>query len=89
MWLGIDASIWKLIAASCGLFVCLVVAGWLMIRIRSRYRDNEDPAAAEQQMLAQIRDLHRQGDLSEDEYRSIKGRLVKRLGDVSRTGERT
>lgn len=60
-----------------------------MIRIRSRYRDNEDPAAAEQQMLAQIRDLHRQGDLSEDEYRSIKGRLVKRLGDVSRTGERT
>jgi hypothetical protein len=89
VWLGIDVAVWKLIAASCGVFVCFAIAGWLIIRIRSRYRGNEDPAVAEQQMLSQIRDLHRQGDLSEDEYRSIKGRLVKRLGDVSHSGERT
>lgn len=44
-------------------------------------RDGEDNAAAEQMMLTQYTEMHRDGDLSEEEYRSIKGRLLERLGD--------
>ena len=65
------------------LLVALLIAVgvWMLVRVRARFRDNEDPTAADHQMLMQISNLRRQGDLSEEEYRSIKGRLVERLGD--------
>jgi hypothetical protein len=82
----LDPKIWKLVGATLVLFASLAFAAWLVLRIRSRYRDNEDPAAVEHQMLMQLRDLRRQGDLSEDEYRSIKGRLIERLDGLSESG---
>jgi hypothetical protein len=57
------------------LFVILMVAGWLILRIRARFRDREDPAVAGRRMLMQMGELHRQGGLSDEEYRSIKNRL--------------
>lgn len=83
--LEFDPKYVKLAATSLALFASLGLAFWLVLRIRSRYRDNEDPAAAEQLMLMQLRDLRRQGDLSENEYRSIKGRLVERLDGLPKT----
>lgn len=59
-----------------GVIVAILVGIWLVASIRSRYRGHEDPAAQSQQMLTHMRDLYRQGDLSEEEYRSIKGRLM-------------
>ena len=63
--------------------ICLLV--WAVVRIRSLFRDDDDPAAIDRSMLMQIGDLHRQGDLSEEEYRSIKRALAERLdGAASR-----
>ena len=70
-----------------GLISFFLFGIWLIVRIRTRYCDHEDPAAVEQQMLMQMGDLHRQGDLSEEEYRSIKGRLVERIDDSTRKQE--
>ncbi len=62
-----------------GLIAFVVIAAWLFYRIRARSRDRDDPAAAEQQMLTQLEDLRREGDLTEEEFRLIKGQLVKRI----------
>lgn len=57
----------------------LAVVLWAFSRFIAWMRDDEDNAAAEQMMLTEISELHRGGDLSEEEYRSIKGRLLERL----------
>jgi uncharacterized membrane protein len=61
------------------LVAALVVLGmtWVFCRIKAWYCDDSDPAGDETQMLFQIRELHREGDLSEEEYRSIKSRLIE------------
>lgn len=58
----------------------LVFGLWLIVWIRDRYRGREDHAASPERMLMQFRELQREGDLSEEEFRSIKGRLAERLG---------
>ena len=61
--------------------------GLLIITIyflRSWWRDNAGPAASEHELLAHYRELNRQGELSDDEYRSIKGRIASRLGPMAR-----
>ncbi len=74
-WLLLWETTFPLIA----LIVLISGLIWLVIWIRSRFRDDADPAETDQQMLLQIGDLRREGDLSDEEYRSIKGRLVERL----------
>ncbi len=58
------------------LAVAITVLIWLIFRIRMLFREDKDPTAFRNEMLLQFRDLHRQGDLSEEEYRSIKGQLL-------------
>lgn len=81
-----DTLIWKLLEGSPRewfWFVCglggLVFVLWVFARFIAWMRDDEDTAAAEQMMLTEISELHRGGDLSDEEYRSIKGRLLERL----------
>ena len=84
-----DTLIWKLLEGSprewlwflSGL-AGLCVVFWAFSKFLAWMRDDEDPAAAEQMMLTEISELHRGGDLTEEEYRSIKGRLLERLGGV-------
>lgn len=57
-----------------GVFVGIVVL--IAMKLRSWYRKDSDDAAERDQMLLQFHELKRQGGLSEDEYRSIRGRLV-------------
>ena len=94
---GLDAFFWKLLngpgedltellAWSAAFLAALVVLIWAIVRVRSRYRDDDDPAAADRSMLLGLGDLRRRGDLSESEYRSIKGRLIHRLEDSSSHG---
>jgi hypothetical protein len=61
------------------LALVLFAAAWVVLRLRTRYRGGDDPAADAHAMLTQIGELRRQGGLSEEEYRSIKGRLTRRL----------
>lgn len=74
-----------------GLIVVLGIGIWIISWIRSRFADGEGSATEDHQLLSQIGDLRDQGDLSEEEYRSIKGRLVVRLDDTmsANQGKRT
>lgn len=66
---------------SIGLVAIIILAAWLIVKVRKRFRDNEDPAATDHRMLNQMKELHREGDLSVKEYRSIKGRLAERMDE--------
>jgi hypothetical protein len=69
-----------------GLFLLLAGAAWLIIRIRAQFREREDPAEEGHQMLMQMGELHRQGGLSDEEYRSIKSQLSGPLDHSLRGG---
>lgn len=62
-----------------GLVVALGVAAWLIYRLRTWYGEDADRAEGDQELLAHLRDLKREGDVSEEEFRSIKGRLTERM----------
>jgi len=69
------------------LFVILAVAAWLLFRIRARFRDHEDPAEDAHRLLMQLGEMHRQGGLSEEEFRSIKSRLIEPLDHSTRDNQ--
>jgi hypothetical protein len=71
-----------------GLIAAIAFAVWLIFRIRARFRGGDDPEAVDHGMLMQISELRRRGDLSEEEYRSIKGRLVERIEETSRSQDK-
>ncbi|MCA9018498.1 MAG: hypothetical protein KDA74_00005 [Planctomycetaceae bacterium] len=63
------------------LFAVIGIGIVIILRVRTRFRDDSDPAASDRVMLSQLGDLHREGDLTEEEYRSIKGLLIGRLDE--------
>ena len=63
------------------LFAAILFGIWAVFRIRTWFREVEDPAAQAHEMLIQFRDSFREGNISEAEYRSIKSRLIKREFD--------
>lgn len=58
---------------------CVVVVVWTIVRLVSRVNEDVDPAEADREMLQALNDLRREGDLTEDEFRSIKGQITGRL----------
>lgn len=58
---------------------CLIVVVWVVVRLVSRVNEDVDPAEADREMLQALNDLRREGDLTEDEFRSIKGQITGRL----------
>jgi hypothetical protein len=48
---------------------------WGIFRLKAWFRDDDDPAAAERQLLLQLNEMTREGELSEDEYRLLKRKL--------------
>jgi hypothetical protein len=65
-----------------GLVLAVGIGVWVVTWIRSRLADDEGSATEDHRLLSQIADLKQQGDLTEEEYRSIKGRLAKRIDDA-------
>ena len=57
----------------------LVIAITLAIRFVSSTTDDIDPVEIDRQMLSSVQELTRTGEITDDEYRSIKGQLVERL----------
>lgn len=74
VWDLLDRSMWSGI----GLVVALLTLAWAFFRLRSWMRDDADRTAGEQELLTHVLQMHREGDVSEEEFRSIKGRLVGR-----------
>lgn len=59
-----------------GLVFAIVVLAWIVVRVRAMYYDDDDPDNDADQMLSEIREMYEEGKLSEQEFRSIKGRLA-------------
>jgi len=70
-----DFTWWQFLFAA----ACLVVLIWQIARFISRVHEDVDPAESDQDMLNAISELRREGDLTEDEYRSIKRQLMGRM----------
>jgi len=66
-----------------GVMIALVCLIWIISRIRTWFGEDEDRAGDNHELLSHIRELHTEGDLSEEEFRSIKGRLIQKLDDES------
>ncbi|MBI3861653.1 MAG: hypothetical protein HY290_07135 [Planctomycetia bacterium] len=51
--------------------------------VRSWLRDNDGPAASAHELLAEYREMNLKGELSDEEFRIIKGRMAPRIGGAS------
>jgi uncharacterized membrane protein len=67
---------WFDLAAVGGFVLLVLIGGYFIQRVRA-YRTDEDESAAGQ--MTNFRDLHAQGVLSDEEYRTIKSKLSARL----------
>ena len=70
-----DFTWWQFLFAA----ACLVLLIWQIARFISRVHEDVDPAESDQDMLSAISELRAEGDLTEDEYRSIKSQLMGRM----------
>lgn len=55
--------------------------------IRSWLRENDGPAASDCELLSEYREMNRRGELSDEEFRIIKGQMaprIKRKADLIR-----
>jgi hypothetical protein len=59
-----------------GLCVALLILAGVVYRLRSWWREDAGRAVDSNELLTQFRELHREGDLTEAEFRSIKSRLA-------------
>jgi hypothetical protein len=74
-WLS---GFWPAAAAGVG----LVVVGWLAVRWATRVIEQADPGESDRQMLQAIEEMKQGGNLSEGEFRLIKGQLATRLSTL-------
>lgn len=72
-------SLWQLL----GLGTFIAIGVLILYKLRSRFSDDADSDTNPHAMLSQIHELRREGELTDEEYRSIKGRLVERLDGSS------
>ena len=66
-----------------GLLFAFALLGWVVLRLRHWFREDSDPADDSRRMLSEIREMYHEGDLTEQEYRSIKGRLMEGMDRAS------
>lgn len=57
--------------------VAVLVSVWLIIRLKSFFREDADDTDQTLEMLTQFRELHQEGGLSDDEFRLIRSRLAR------------
>ena len=72
------SSLWAI-----GLVVALLILAWAAYRLLSWFGEDEDRTDGDQELLTHLRHLRSDGDVSEEEYRSIKGRLTERMKSSS------
>jgi uncharacterized membrane protein len=69
----------------CAVAAAMVAIGFYIIRRFPRGEENGKLSTSD--MMTTFRDLHAQGELSDDEYRNIKGKLAARLKELSKDDE--
>jgi hypothetical protein len=73
-------SVWDFLGESVfawiGLCLALLILAGVVYWLRSWWREDAGRAVDSNDLLTQFRELHREGDLTEEEFRSIKSRLT-------------
>lgn len=67
--------------------VVLIFFIWLVARLTATATDDMDPAEIDRQMLTAVSQLRSRGEITQEEFRSIKGQLVVRLSDETRSND--
>jgi len=75
---------WYLFA---GLIAVVSLLVWLVMWLRTRLRDDTDRPTSPNEMLKQFQDSLREGELTDEEYRFIKGRLLSQDQGMSKLTE--
>lgn len=85
---GSEERFWHLLTEGAGHYAATIVSVGVLVAtafwLRSWFRDDSDPTGEPLDLLLHFKELKRQGDLTDDEYRSIKGRLAGDGADSSR-----
>jgi hypothetical protein len=66
-------NLWETIAIAVGVLVLV----WVTLRLRAWFRDDAASDDNDIDLLSDMRDLHREGGLTDEEFRSIKTRLAQ------------
>ena len=67
--------------------VVLIFFIWVVARLTATATDDMDPAEIDRQMLTAVSELRSRGEITKEEFRSIKSRLVTRLSDDTRSND--
>lgn len=81
LWKILDASMYEVI----GLIVLIALLIGVIFWLKKFLSADEDALAADHLMLSQATAMMQEGELSEEEYKSIKGKLVNRLDENQQT----
>lgn len=81
-----NRTLQDLILPVAGTVLAVAVLVWLCLRVRAWFHEDDGPADSAHEMLAQYRDLQRQGVLTDEEFRSIKRRLAGEIVRPSGSG---
>nr|AUN37394.1 hypothetical protein [uncultured bacterium] len=75
----------QLVLSVAGVIALCLVAAYIVGKIRGKFRESE-PGASE--LMTNFRELHAQGGLSDEEYRTIKAKLAARIQQQVKDSER-
>jgi len=77
--MNVDWTDIAVLVVSCTVLACLIALGvYLVGRFRGRAEDDQ-PVASE--LLSNFREVHSRGQLSDEEFRTIKTLLARKLQD--------
>ena len=79
----------KLFWPVAGVLVALAVLAWLLLRLNAWFRDQRDGPTSAHEMLSHYRDMRKRGEISEEEYRSIRRHLAGELAPPVNEGPRS
>jgi hypothetical protein len=69
-------DLWGMLLPTTAVILALAALVWGVLRVRAWLRPDGDSSADLHVMLSQYREMHEQGELSDDEYAAIKTRLI-------------
>ena len=78
-----SAVLSQVLPAVLAVVVALGALSFVIYWIRERLRENADPAESMHELLTEYREMNQQGDLTDEEYRIIKSRLVHQIGGTA------
>lgn len=73
-----------LVLSLLGVLFAFIILSWIAVKLRSLYQEDEGPTGETGDFLGQLNESLSEGEVSQEEYRSIQRRLLEQkmgLGD--------